>query len=205
MKKIITITREFGSGGRELAKRLSEKLNFKYYDKEILNEMMKKSSFDERYIESINRISNDDYPYTISRSFSLYSAHQKQATEVLVLEQKVIKELAKEGNCIFVGRCSDLILSEYRPFKICVYADLESKLKRCREQAPAEENLTDRQLTKKIKEIDKARIRQNLLFGSDSWGRKENYNLCVNTSDVQIKNIVTAVAEYAEIYFKEHE
>lgn len=203
MKNIITITREFGSGGRELAKRLSEELGYKYYDKEIINEMIKKSNFDEKYIESIGKISNDDFPYTISRSFSLYSAHQKQATEVLVLEQKIIKELAKKGNCIFVGRCSELILRDYNPLKICIYADLESKIQRCKEKAPTGETLTDKQLIKKIKEVDKARIKHNLLLGSDSWGKKESYDLCVNTSNLTIKNIVPAVAEYSKAYFKE--
>lgn len=203
MNKIITISREFGSGGRELAKRLAENLGYNYYDKAILHEMAKQSNFNEQYIESINKISNDDFPYTISRSFSLYSAHQKQATEVLVLEQKIIKELAKKGNCIFVGRCSDVILSDYNPLNIFVYADMESKLNRCKEKAPKDEHLTGKELLKKIKEIDKSRKRHSLLLGADSWGQKESYDLCINTSNVGIKEIVPAVADYAKIYFKE--
>lgn len=101
MNNIITISREFGSGGRELAKRLAEKLGYKYYDKEIIREIAKRSKFDEKYIENVNINSNDDFAYTISKSFSLYSPHQKQATEILVMEQKVIKDLATRGNCVF--------------------------------------------------------------------------------------------------------
>lgn len=203
MNNIITISREFGSGGRELAKRLAEHLGYKYYDKAIIAEMAKQSGFNEDYIEGINKISNDDFPYTISRSFSLYSLHQKQATEVLVLEQKVIKELAKGGNCVFVGRSADVLLSDYEPFNIFVYADKKSKLSRCKQKAPADENLNDKQLEKKIKEIDKSRKKHSLLLGADSWGQKEAYNLCVNTTGMEIKNLVSAVANFAKTYFLE--
>jgi len=205
MNKIITISREFGSGGRELAKRLAEYMGYKYYDKAILHEMAKQSNFNEEYIESINKISNDDFPYTISRSFSLYSAHQKQATEVLVLEQKIIKELAKNGDCVFVGRCADIILRELQPLNIFVYADQESKLNRCRQKAPIDENLTDKQLLKKIKQIDKSRKKHSLLLGADSWGQKDSYNLCINTSGFSIKELVPIVADYSKVYFKEKE
>lgn len=203
MNKIITVGREFGSGGRELAKRLAESLGFEYYDKEIIAEMVKQSKFDEKYIESINKLSNDDFPYTIRRSFALYSAHQKQATEVLVLEQKVIKQLASKKDCVFVGSCADLILKEYNPLKIFVYATQESKLKRCKEKAPEGEHLTDNELSRQIKEIDKSRKKHSLLLGCDTWGQKENYNLCINTSGIEIKNIIECVSDYAKTYFKE--
>lgn len=205
MNNIITISREFGSGGRELAKRLAESLGYKYYDKEIIREMAKQSKFDEKYIENINLNSNDDFPYTISRSFSLYSAHQKQATEVLVLEQKVIKEIASKGNCVFVGRCADIILKCYNPLNIFVYASMDSKLKRCREKAPKGENLTDKELIKKIKIIDKSRKKHSLLIGADCWGQKESYNLCINTTGFEIKELVPIIADYAKTYFKEKE
>lgn len=203
MNNIITIGREFGSGGREFAKRLAENLGYKYYDKEIIQEMVKQSNFDERYIEGINKISNDDFPYTISKSFTLYSTHQKQATEVLVLEQKIIKELAKKGNCVFVGRCADIILSEYKPLSIFVYADTISKINRCKEKAPNNENFTDKQLLKKIREIDRSRKKHSLLLGVDSWGKKESYDICINTSGIIIKEIVPSIALYARTYFKE--
>ncbi len=203
MNKIITISREFGSGGREVAKRLAEFLGFKYYDKAIIDEMLKQSKFDEKYIEGIEKISNDDFPYIISRSFSLYSAHQKQATEVLVLEQKIIKQLAQQGDCVFVGRCADVILRDLKPLNVFVYADDDFKLKRCREKAPKDEKLTDRQLMREIKRIDKARKRHSLLLGSGDWGEKEKYHLCLNTSDFAFKEIIPALAECVKVYFKE--
>jgi len=204
MSNIITVGREFGSGGRELAKRLAEKLNYKYYDKEIINEMISQSNFDEKYIENIDKFGNVNFPYTISKSFSLYSAHQKQVTQVMILEQKIIKELAQKGNCVFVGRCANVILQEYKPLNIFVYANMQSKINRCKEKAQTEENLTEKQIIKKIKEIDKSRKKRSLLLGFDTWGQKESYDLCINTTEFKIKNLVSSVAEYAKAFFKEN-
>lgn len=203
MNKIITIGREFGSGGRELAKRLAEKLGYKYYDKEIIAEMIKESNFDEKYIENIENNAHMDFPYTISKSFSTYSTYQKQTTEILVLEQKIIKKLASKNNCVFVGRCADIILRDMNPCNIFVYANTEFKISRCRAKVPEDNNLSDRQLLKKFKNIDKARKKHSLLLGCDSWGIKENYDLCVNTSNINIKDIVPIIAKYTEEYFKE--
>lgn len=203
MNKIITITREFGSGGRELGKRLAEKLGYKYYDKEIISQLIQQNGYSEKYFDSIDKISNDDFPYTISKSFALYSSQQKLATNMLVLEQKIIKQLASQGNCVFIGRSADLILSEYHPLNIFVYADLDSKLERCKQKAPKDENLTDKQIVQKIKLIDKARKKHSLLLGCDTWGKKEGYDFCINTSNFEIKHIVPAVELLAQTYFKE--
>ena len=113
MNKIITVSREFGSGGRELAQQMAERLGFQYYDKEIIAEMVKQSKFDEAYIENVANAASKDFPYAVSKSMAFYSAHQKQTTEILVLEKKIIQQLAAKGDCVFVGRSADIILSEY--------------------------------------------------------------------------------------------
>lgn len=203
MNNIITINREFGSGGREVAIRLAKSLGYKYYDRALLHQLVKQSNFDETYIENVIKNSNDDFPYTISKSFSLYSAPQKQATDVLVLEQKIIKQLAEKSNCVFVGRGADVILNDLDPLNIFVYATMESKVARCKAKASKEEKLTDREIIKNIKAIDKERKKHSLLLGSDAWDEKENYDLCINTSYVEIKSIIPAIESFAKAYFKE--
>lgn len=193
MKQIITIAREFGSGGRELAKRLAENLGFKYYDKDAIAAIAKHNSFDEKYL----------VPYTTGRSFAFYSAAQKMATDALLQERRIILEIAKQGNCVIVGRGADIILRDYHPLNIFVYADLEHRLQRCIDNAPAGENLTPKQLTHKLKEVDQARAKHYLLLGADYWGRKENYQLCLNSGGLTVKEIVPAVAAYAKVWFKE--
>lgn len=195
MKNIITVTREFGSGGRELAKRLAAALGYQYYDKEIITAMAQRSHYDATFIEN--------FPYQVHHSFAVYSPAQKMATEILLLERKVILEIAAKGNCVIVGRGADLILRAYQPLNIFVYADNQSRLHRCQVNAPAGENLNEKQLLKKIHEIDKARQNHYLLLGGDTWGRKENYHLCVNSTNLTVKNLVPAVAAYAQAWFKE--
>ncbi len=203
MKQIITISREFGSGGRELAKRLSERLGFRYVDKDIISNIIQRYGYSQNYIDSIEKIGNDDFPYTTCRSFGLYSAHQKQATDLLVLEQKIIKKLATQENCVIVGRGADIILRELNPLNIFVYATTESKIARCRKKQLTKEILKDADILKQAKTIDKARKKHLLLLGSDGWGKKENYNLLVNTSGLEIKNLVETVASFSKEYFKE--
>lgn len=200
MSNIITISREFGSGGRELAKRLAESLGYAYYDKEIIEEIAKQGNLDKEFIQNITENKNSNYNYTIGRSLNLYSVRQKQEMDILILQQKVIKELAKEGNCVIVGCGADLILKEYKPLNIFVYASSASKIKRCREKSSENIDINDKKLLKMIKNVDKSRARFYLLIGGDYWGYKENYTLCINTSEVQIKNIIPSVSSFARNY-----
>lgn len=197
---IITINREFGSGGRELAKRLADELNFTYFDKEIISMVAKKSNSS----DYINCATNTNkFPYTTSKSFTLYSAPQKYFTDMLVVERKIIKEIAKQGNCIIVGRGADVILRDFNTVNIFVYSNFEAKMKRCKEKAPSNEHLTDKELCKQIKNVDKQRKKFYLLLGQDSWGDKENYDICINTSNIEIKEIVSQLAQLIKRYLGE--
>ena len=84
---------------------------------------------------------------------------------------------------------------------IFVYANMESKINRCKEKAKEDENLTDKELEKKIISIDKNRKKFNDLISNQEWGNKENYNLCINTSNIEIKSIISPLAEYIENWF----
>lgn len=202
--KIITISREFGSGGRELGKRLADVLGFSYYDKEIISAIAKESNFDEQYVEeTLLRGLTPNYTLTFGHTFAFGpDPIMQNELKILNLQQEIIKELAKKGDCVMVGRTSGSILEEdYDPLKIFVYADLASKLDRCRSRADAGEHLTDRELEKKIRQIDEGRARHQRLFTDKKWGARENYHLCINTTGLEIKSIVPAVRYYALTWF----
>lgn len=200
MNKIITIGREFGSGGRELGRRLSEELKIAYYDREIIQEIAKRTALSEQYIKAIEeRLPSATFPIHIGSSFYVTQNPLWEQTMAVYREQfTIIKEMAEKSDCVIVGRCADYVLKEYNPFRIFVYADLESKFRRCREKAPADEVLSDRELKQKMIEIDKSRARYYEFYTEKQWGNKLNFDLCINTSHIVIKKLAPNVAKIFE-------
>ena len=196
MTKIITISREFGSGGKEIAKRLADKLGYAYYDSKIIDLLVKETGMSEEYIENISEKGIYPIPFQFGKTFTTSLFIQKNQTDILVKQNKILKSIAEKGNAIIVGRGANVILKDYNPLNIFVYANMESKINRCREKGSKDENLTDKELLNKIKEVDKNRKAFNNLISSTEWGNKENYDLCINTSNIEIKKIINSLAEY---------
>lgn len=203
MNKIITISREFGSGGKELGKKLAETLGMDFYDGEIIDILAKETGMDANFIKTMDESIINNYTFKFANSFVQYSNAQSSKIDLLVHQQKVIKEIAKKGNCIIVGRGADVILQEFNPLRLFVYANLESKLKRCLENRNEEEKLNEKQMVKKIKRIDKSRKKYYDILSNQSWGIKENYDLCINTSNIIIEDIITPLVGYINNWFEE--
>lgn len=204
MTKIITISREFGSGGRELGKRLADKLGFAYYDREIIDAIATKSNLDKNYVESVLQKGNlQNFNFTFGKTLSLSSVLLKSTVDILVAERNVIKELATK-NCVIVGRGADIILKEFNPFNIFVYADVQSKIARCKNRASENEHLSDKQLIRELAQIDKARAKHYALLSGTKWGEKENYHLCINTTDLQIPELTAIVTQYVNFYLEQN-
>ncbi len=191
---IITISREFGSGGRELGIKLAEKLGYKFYDKELIALVSKEGGKTENYIENVLSKIND-YAYTPRNSFTFYTKEQKNLTDELIMERKVIGEIAKKGNCVIVGRGADIILKDQNTIDIFVYSNMQSKIKRCKEYAKDEDKLNEKELEHKIKTVDKARQKLYVMLGQDCWGKKENYDICINTTNLNISKLANGLAE----------
>ncbi len=205
MNRIITISREFGSGGREIGKRLAEELKIGYYDREIITEIARKTGLSEEYVANSSEKGVVPYSYKFARSFLTYSNLQSNQTEILVAMSKVLKEIAKQGDLVIVGRGANAILEEYNPMNIFVYADMETKIKRCHEKSKENENLTDKEIKNQIIQIDKGRKNYHKIISNLEWGDKENYNLCINTSEISIKEIIPSLAEYIKNWFENKE
>ncbi len=197
MNKIITIGREFGSGGRELGRRLARELGFDYYDKEILTAIAEHTSLSEEFVkEVVEGRPRQLYPITVNRSFMYLDTQPiQQAGAVFHAQQEIIRELAGKSDCVIVGRCADYILREQKPFRIFVYADMQSRIERCRARAEAGEKLTDKEYKQQITKMDKARASYYSFYTDLKWGDKLNYELCVNTTNQDIPTLVTVLAK----------
>lgn len=201
--KIITISREFGSGGRELGKRLADLMGLDYYDSEIIAAVAKNVGMDKEYVEK--KLGNHGWQsFPITYRGTLGSANYMQSSSVsfLLQQKKVIEEISILGkDCIIVGRNADVILSSYQPFNIFVCAEMDAKIKRCIERKPVDEKLSEKELIRKMRQIDKMRSQTRAIISGSEWGYRNAYHLTVNTTDWNIKELAPAVAEFADRWF----
>lgn len=195
MKKIITIGREFGSGGRELGRRLAEKLHIAYYDREIVTEISKRTELSEQYVQQIvEQKPLPLYPIHVGQSFYPIDALVDPSQQIYQQQSLIIKEMANKGDCVIVGRCADYILKDMKPFRIFVYADMASKIARCRSRDKETEPLSDKALRANIIKLDRGRARYYEFYTGQAWGLPLSYDALVNTSNQDIAQVADALA-----------
>ncbi len=200
--RIITVSREFSSGGREVAKRLADVLGFKYYDREIITGIAEQCGESENFIRHTLRNSSEiSTPITFGNSFSI-NLPQLMRTDILVSQKNVIEELAKQGeDFIMVGRNSDILLREYNPLNIFICANKEAKIQRCIDRAPEGEKLTRKEIEKKMAKIDKSRKRTRAMIADGEWGERHQYNLIVNTTGWDMKELSIVLGDFCKSWF----
>lgn len=198
---IITVSREFGSGGREIGKRLADLLAMDYYDREILTAITEKTALNEEYIEStLNAGIMRSFPVTFGRTFAYHTGSTNTAA-LLAQQHRIIKEIASKGrDFVIVGRSADVILADQKPFNLFVYADMEDRICRCKERS-SKKSVTDSDLKKEIKRIDHSRRECHAIVSGTEWGEKSGYHLCVNTTGAEIKELTPLIAAFAKNYF----
>ncbi len=198
MNKIITIAREFGSGGRELGRRLSEHLGYAYYDQEIVIELSKRTKLSEDYVRWVSeRRPINPFPIHIGCSFyAMPDPSLEPSMEVFSQQHALLREVSEKSDCVIVGRCADFVLKDKNPYRIFVYADEASRIKRCMERQPEGESLTEREMKKQIASMDRRRAQYYSYFSDQKWGARENYDLLLNTTGKNIKKTAAALAAF---------
>ncbi len=182
MNNIITISRQFSSGGREISLKLAEALDYAYYDKQLIQAVAEETGYVAEFIEKYSEASvTRSYPFAFGRSFAMYQ--QTPIEQIQIAQTNIIKELGNKGNAVFVGRCADQILSDLNPFKVFIYSsDIGARIERCYEQVPTDREKGDKEMRKMIQKIDKERASYYEFVSSGEWGVVSNYNLCIDTA-----------------------
>ncbi len=196
MANIITISREFGSGGRELGKRLADVLGYDYYDKEIITEISKKYQLDEEFVEkTLNKQVWKTIPLNYGRTISYFNTMHTSHMNLLIEEKQILEKIASSNrDCVIVGRNADVLLEKYNPFSIFVCADMESKVQRCVERMSSEEKKTIKAIEQEIKAIDKSRAKTRELICDNKCGDRKDYNLIINTTGWNLKELSQTIA-----------
>ena len=108
----------------------------------------------------------------------------------------MIQEVAGQSDCVIVERCADYVLRDLNPFRLFIYGDMRSKIVRCRENGADAAEMTNKELQQRILSVDKKRARYYQFYTERTWGDKANYDLCINTTNAEIKKIVLAIEKF---------
>ena len=182
---IITIAREYGSGGRYIGKLVSEKLGIKLYDKELIEKMSANTGLSEQYIEE------NEQKRTILDNFNNgYYAGLNNSDELFVQESNLIKEIANNGSCVIIGRCADFILKENKNvIKIFISSSMEDKINRATKYYGMEEDKAEKEILK----INKLRANHYKYYTERHWNDPENYDICINSDSIGIEKSVEII------------
>ena len=188
MKNIITVSREYGSGGYEIGQKLAEVLGYKFYDKDIITQLADKLMVSEEFVES-----TEDMPVkkNIFREIVPVFANGEQAEYIFTEQGKFIVQLAEQGNCIFAGRRADYYLRDNpNALHLFFYADLDFRA----ERISASEGCTKEEALKKIAEMDKRRKTSYEYTTGRTWADRHNYDRMICTSSLGIDKCVEEIA-----------
>lgn len=198
MSNIITITREFGSGGREVGKRLADILELPYYDKEILTKIAEESGLSHDYVQKHSSKITRSYPISVGRTFIAPPA-ASLSDQIFTAQAKIIKELAHDGPCIIVGRCGDFFLRDMNPLSINIHASIEARLQRCFEKGKDDLHLSEKEMRHKILSVDKARKKYYEYYTGQKWHASENYSVSISTAKFGVKETANILAKLYEV------
>ena len=199
MNRIITIGREFGSGGREIGRKLADILGVAYYDREIISEIAKRTSLSEKYVQNVAE-HKPIIPFPIHTGRTFWAVIPDYNQSVQQEQHNIIKEMASKSDCIIVGRGADYILRELKPFRLFIYSDMNSKILRCKNNNISNDyekgaGMSESELTKRIEQINKSRADYYEFYTGQKWGDKANYDICINTAKIEPDKIAEFVSK----------
>jgi len=197
MKKLVTISREFGSGGRIIGKLVAEKLKVPFYDKEIIDMAVEKSGLSREIIESAELRAKSSFSYSLSSAMNFGEGMMSEAVSVneklFITQFDVINQIGETGEGVIVGRCADYILKDMPGVtNVFIYAEQEDRMKRSVEQY----GVDPAKVKDTLHTYDKARANYYNYHTCQKWGQFSNYNLAINSSYITEEQAANLIVEY---------
>lgn len=189
MARVITISREFGSGGREIGVRLAKKLGIPFYDKEIISLAAENTNIAEEVFHA-----NDEIMEEQKREIALISPLDVMyevpvSDQIFVAQSQIIRQLAQQGPCVIIGRCSDIVVDE--SFNVFISAGFKARVERMLQIEP---EISRKDMEKKIKQIDTKRQDYYQYYTGNVWGKPQNYHISLNSAKLGVEKCVELLA-----------
>lgn len=204
--KIITISRQFGSGGRELGEKIASLTGWDYYDRNIIEQLSRTEEMDPDYIRRVFQ----DKEWAQSRmhgesgSFSQLDINSGWQVSLLSRQKQIISDIAALGkDCVIVGRDADILLREYRPFRVYVCADISFRLERCMRYESKKDGgrLSEKQILRNIRKIDRMRKETREILTGKPIGDFSSFDLIVNSTSWDPELLAEQIVGFSEAWF----
>ncbi len=202
MNTIITIGRQYGSGGRELGQILAKKLGFEFYDEELVTMAAEKNNMHKDILKACDEKATKSLLYTLVTGSDLRFLHSPVQYEMpindklFITQSEIIKGLAEKSSCVIVGRCADYVLrdSNHKCLHLFIYSNMENRIKRI----SGLYELTDEKAKDRIQKIEKSRKTYYNYYSNREWGNVKNYDLCVNTGILGLEKSADIICEFVK-------
>lgn len=200
-KIVITIARQYGSGGREIGEKVAQMLGIPKYDKELITLAAQGENLSPAALEKVDETAASSLLYTLAMGSNLFGAHAAPYTlplndKLFVRQSEVIREKAEEGSCVFIGRCADYVLRELPcRLSVFIYGDLACRKKRVCER----HDISEGEAIDIINKTDRRRASYYNFYTGGKWGRYDNYHLAINSSVLGIDGTAKVIADMARI------
>ena len=202
-KLIITIARQYGSGGREIGERIAAALGIPKYDKELITEAASRGDLDPGVIQKADETAANSLLYTLAMGSNVFGTAMSFGykmpinDKLFLLQSDVIKSYAKEGSCVIIGRCADYVLrDEPNLLRVFIYGDLEHRQQRVLER---HKDVKPSQAIDIINKTDKRRASYYNFYTGNKWGKYDNYDIAINSSTLGIEGTAKMLTRIAKI------
>lgn len=198
-KYIITIGRQFGSGGRSIGQKLAQALGVAFYDKELISLVAKESGIDPEVFDAIDEKATNSLLYSLSMGmYSFGSSFTVMGDlpvndKLYLLQHRIIKDLAKKESCVIIGRCADYVLKDDPN---CVSIFIHANMAFRKEQSIRRHGIEAARAEHIINKTDKSRANYYSFYSGQKWGAAENYDLCIDSSKISEEDIVKLITDY---------
>lgn len=206
-KIIITIARQYGSGGREIGERVAALLGIPLYDKEIITDAASKGELDAEALKQVDETSASSLLYTLAVGSNIlgttmhFGYKMPLNDKLFILQSDLIREYAANGSCIIIGRCADYILRDNENvLRLFIYGDLEHRTERVKQRHP---EIKSSQIIDIINKTDKRRSSYYNFYTGNKWGKYDNYDMAINSSTLGIEGTAQLITAMAKKYIED--